>query len=320
MSNNEFAQALSQETIGCRLQIERLGQSKTLESDKRQQAASVFGTDSDFFRASKKLFNSKHPEYKAVTRILSRARAFWKESTLPYTEAGVRLLKRCDVNTFTEQMEGFQRELDNEVESLNLAYAQLLQEAEERLGELYDESDYPPTLVGKFSLLFDFPSLAASEHLAAINPVLYERECERIRNQFEQAAQLAETAFAEELQKLINKITEVLASKTEDGKQKVFRDSTVENFREFFDRFRHLSIRSNEALEALVDEAKQAVGGLTGNDLRSSEVVRQDFSNRITEIGERLEDAVIARPVRRLRVSNKMNAENEIQSAEAVSA
>jgi hypothetical protein len=42
-----------------------------------------------------------------------------------------------------------------------------------------------------------------------------------------------------------------------DGQPKVFRDSAVENLREFFGRFRRLNIRSSPDLDELVQQAVQ---------------------------------------------------------------
>ena len=61
---------------------------------------------------------------------------------------------------------------------------------------------------------------------------------------FEEAVQLAEQAFTEELSRLVSHLTERLAG-SDDGKPKVFRDSAVENLQEFFSRFRHLNVRSS---------------------------------------------------------------------------
>jgi hypothetical protein len=70
---------------------------------------------------------------------------------------------------------------------------------------------------------------------------------------------MAEQAFTEELSKLVSHLTERLSGQ-EDGKPKVFRDSAIDNLREFFERFRHLNIRSDEQLDALVNQAQESSG------------------------------------------------------------
>ena len=53
-----------------------------------------------------------------------------------------------------------------------------------------------------------------------------------------------------------------------DGQPKVFRDSAVENLREFFERFRRLTIRSSPELDGLVQQAQQTINGVEPQALR----------------------------------------------------
>ena len=57
----------------------------------------------------------------------------------------------------------------------------------------------------------------------------------------------------------------------QDGQPKVFRDSCIANFTEFFDRFRRLNVRSNPELDALVDQARQVITGIEPQQLRAGE-------------------------------------------------
>jgi len=68
---------------------------------------------------------------------------------------------------------------------------------------------------------------------------------------------------------LITHLTERLAG-GDDGKDNIFRDSAVENLFEFFQRFRHLNLRSNVELDELVAQAQRVVRNSTktGDDLR----------------------------------------------------
>ena len=67
-------------------------------------------------------------------------------------------------------------------------------------------------------------------------------------------AELAEQVFATELQRLTAHLAERLTG-LHDGQPKVFRDSALENLRQFFERFRRLNIRSSPELDMLVEEA-----------------------------------------------------------------
>ena len=73
--------------------------------------------------------------------------------------------------------------------------------------------------------------------------------------------ELAEQAFATELQRLTAHLAERLTG-LHDGQPKVFRDSAVENLREFFERLGRLNIRSSPELDAHVEQAELTINGI----------------------------------------------------------
>jgi hypothetical protein len=81
-------------------------------------------------------------------------------------------------------------------------------------------------------------------------------------------------AFATELQRLTAHLAERLTG-LHDGQPKVFRDSAVENLREFFEQFRRLNIRSSPELDALVEQAQQTISGIEPQTLRDSNRLRE---------------------------------------------
>ena len=64
-------------------------------------------------------------------------------------------------------------------------------------------------------MTWDFPNVEPPEYLRRLQPELYEQECQRIRGRFDDAVQMAEQAFAEELASLVSHLGEGwLATKT----------------------------------------------------------------------------------------------------------
>jgi hypothetical protein len=122
---------------------------------------------------------------------------------------------------------------------------------------------------------------------------VYQQEQARVRERFESAVELAEQAFATELQRLTAHLAERLTG-LHDGQPKVFRDSAVENLREFFERFRRLNIRSSPELDALVEQAQQTINGIEPQTLRDSnrlpQMVARDFEQIQASVGELLVD------------------------------
>ncbi|WP_315861178.1 hypothetical protein [Anatilimnocola floriformis] len=113
------------------------------------------------------------------------------------------------------------------------------------------------------------------------------------------ARRLAEQAFTDELSKLVSHLTERLSG-AEDGKPKIFRDSAVENLREFFDRFRHLNIRSCEQLDELVTQAQRVVRGVEPQQLRENQNLRQQVAAQLSSVQSVLDGMLVDRPRRNI--------------------
>jgi hypothetical protein len=61
--------------------------------------------------AGKKLIDTNHPAYKAVTAIRGKVQSYWKSLSLPYPEPGVRLIRQDKIDEFAAKMREFQEEL-----------------------------------------------------------------------------------------------------------------------------------------------------------------------------------------------------------------
>lgn len=276
-----------------------LGTRKTLTSEQKAQAAESFGAEEQYLSAGKKLLDTKHPSFKAVTGVRSRIVSLWKAMSLPYPEPGIRLIRQSQIETFNEQLTLLQQELAEAVAGLDEHYTELKSAARERLGSLFNPADYPASLQGMFQVAWDFPSVEPPEYLRRLNPEVYQQECERVATRFDEAVQLAEATFIEELQNLVSHLTERLSGQA-DGKPKVFRDSAVENLPQFFERFRELNVRSNEQLDELVDHCQHVVVGVEPQSLRDNNVLRQSMASELSQVQNVLDDLLVDRPRRNI--------------------
>ncbi|MGA2258331.1 MAG: hypothetical protein ABSG53_27010, partial [Thermoguttaceae bacterium] len=244
-----------------RVSLSWFGTRKSLNAEQKAEAAEPFNAEAKFLSAGKKLLDTTHPAYKAVTAVRGKVIAYWKSMSLPYPEPGIRLIKQDRIEGFAAKMQEFQEELVEAVQALDRQYYELKATARQRLGSLYNSGDYPASLEGLFSLSFDFPSVQPPDYLQQLNPQLYEEECQRVQQRFDEAVRLAEEAFTAELARLVSHLTERLSGE-EDGRQKIFRDSAIENLTEFFGRFRELNVRSSEQLDQLVGQAQRVIRGV----------------------------------------------------------
>ena len=298
--NSEPAsQQLRATTAAVRVSFTAFGVRKSLTPAQKAQAAEPFGAQQNFLSAGKKLLDTQHPAFRGVTQVRGKISQYWKAHSLPYPEPGIRLIRRDFLEPFSRRLEEYREELREAVITLDQHYDELRQLARRRLGSLFDPADYPPALTGWFDVEWEFPSVEPPDYLRRLNPELFRQEQQRIAARFDEAVQLAEQAFVGELQELISHLSERLSGR-QDGRPKIFRDSAVTHLRDFFNRFRSLSIGSQEEFEALVGQTEALLHGIEPAQLRSDAGLRQQLQSKLREVETELSSLVIDRPRRKL--------------------
>lgn len=285
--------------IACRIKFKWLGTSKSLTSDQKSQAAESFGAEGAAISAAKRLIDTKHESYRTLTSIKIQINRFWRDSSLPYPESGIRLIRNEAVDEFNSTLLGLKSQLEVAVVDLDSHFWDLKDAARIRLGSLFDQGDYPSSLSNEFEVAWDFPSVDAPDYLRQLSPDIYRRECERVRSQFCEAVEMAEQMFQEQLAELVEHLIERLSA-DDSGKQKTFRDSTITNLDDFFSKFRQLNIGSNEELNQLVEQAQSVVRGVEPQRLRDNDGLRQRIANQMSAVQARLDGMMIDRPRRNI--------------------
>lgn len=296
---SNVAERLRFEMLAMRLSFTWFGTRKTLSPEQKAQAAESFGAEGDYLSAGKKLINTKHPAFKAVNAVKSQAVSYWKAVSLPFPESGIRLIRQDDLAGVNVHMTTLKADLDDAVQELDCHFDELKSAARQRLGDLYNPADYPATLLGLFEMAWDFPSVEPPSYLRQLSPELYEQECRRVQARFDEAVQLTEQAFLEELAKLVEHLTERLSG-TDDGKPKIFRDSAVENLTGFFERFQRLNVRSNSELDELVERAQQVIAGVQPQQLRENARMRRQIASQLSGVQSAMDGMLVDRPRRNI--------------------
>jgi hypothetical protein len=299
-SNQSPAQNLRASMAAVRVSFTWLGTRKTLTSEQRAEAAQPFDAIGQYLSAGKKLLDTSHPAFKAVTAIKTKIANTWRSMSLPFPEPGVRLIRRDKVEEFVSLLEEYRADLADAVANLDRRYGELKTTAAERLGRLFNLGDYPETLIGLFDVSWDFPSVEPPDYLRELNPALYEAERARVAARFDEAVQMAESAFREEFAKLVGHLSGRISGAGDDGKPMIFRDSAVGNLHEFFERFRSLNVGSSDELDALVSQAQRAVRGVAAKDLRENGDIRQQVASQLSQVQSALDGMLVDRPRRRI--------------------
>jgi hypothetical protein len=293
------AERLRTTMAAVRLAFTWFGTRKTLTAEQKARAADAFDAEGSFLSAGKKLLDTRHPAFKALTAVRGRIVSYFHGLSLPYPEPGIRLIRQDDIATLNVQLTSLKAELTEAVEQLDKRYDELRTAARQRLGRLYNAADYPESLRGLFNVEWDFPSVEPPNYLRQLSPELYRQESQRVAARFDEAVRLAEEAFTSELGKLVSHLGERLSGQ-EDGKSKIFRDSAVENLQEFFQRFRSLNVGSNEQLDQLVGQVQNIIRGVEPQQLRDRQSLRQQVATQLSSVQSVLDGLMVDRPRRNI--------------------
>lgn len=293
------AQQLRRMAAAVRVHFTWWGTHRSLSTQQKQEVGAACAADARLLTAGKRLVDTRHPSFRQLTALRSRIGAYWRGMTLAYTEPGTRLIRQADIDSFVHVMGGFRDELHQAEADLDAAYDDIKADARQRLGRLYNEADYPSEVRGLFDLAWEFPNVEPPHYLMRISPEVYQEERARVAARFEEAVRLAEEAFAAELANLIDHLAERLAPGPE-GQRKVFRDSAISNFTEFFTRFQRLNVSSNAQLDALVEQAQQLLHSVTPEQVRSLPELRQRVEAGMEGVRQQLDALVIDAPRRRI--------------------
>src|SRR5262245_39735225 len=179
------AQRLRRTAAAVRVHFTWWGVHRTLTAQQKEAVGDTYGADARLLSAGKKIIDVRHEAFRRLTGIRSRVVSYWKGLTLPYTEAGVRLIRQSDIPAFVRTMEDFREELTGAEADLNSVYGQIKEDSRQRLGRLFNPSDYPEQVRGLFGVDWEFPSVEPPGYLMRLSPDIYHQEQERVAQRFE---------------------------------------------------------------------------------------------------------------------------------------
>jgi len=220
-----------------------------------------------------------------VNKYAAEIRNWLAVSTLPWSDSGLRLVTTKQFMDFKAALDAHKTEFEALVKDFVVMYPTLISAQAFKLGSMFDRNEYPSEaeVARKFSLSYSFmPVPEAGDFRVDI--------AEDIRKDLEEQYAKDDAARIEEvnrdlwgrLKTVLDKISDRLG--VEGGKNKIFRDTLVENALEVCDMLSTLNVTGDAQLETARKEVQQALLGVTADDLRKSEGTRQDVKAQVEGI------------------------------------
>jgi hypothetical protein len=258
------------------------------KQDKRTQAEVTTAKGSGSSRAAsvyKNLF-ADCPELEAVTKFQAKARLRHYQLTLPWNDNGLRLLPARALLEYKAEMNRYEQQFDLLVEAFLNKYETLVAAAAFKLGTLFDRDEYPmrEQVARRFRFDIDFTPLPTAGDFrldieSEVQRELVQRYEERMAAQVAAAQQDAWTRMYEALTRLKDRLT-----LDEDGKRKVFHDTTVTNTQELCELLTQLNVTNDPALEKARRQLEEAIAGVEPKELRKEEGERLTVLSKVNTI------------------------------------
>ena len=245
-------------------------------------------TAKDAARVNKHLLAGR-TELDVITQAVGRARAYVYDHTLPWSDSGLRLLPTKNFMAFTERMHEFNDEIEALVKSFVTIYPTLITAQAMALGDMFRRDDYPTAneIMTKFAFRVnympvpvagDFRVDVGNEAQAELKQKLDELAEERINN--------AMRDIRERLSTHLKRMSDRLTTDYVQGeaKQRRFHDSLVDGALELCDLTKALNVVGDATLEDARKELEGLLVGVTAQELRKNEAVRQDTKKAVDAI------------------------------------
>lgn len=255
------------------------------------------GCDPKFVTAHKSLIDKDY--LRELESIRNGSRSYLEAKSLPFPLSGVLFLPKGSIeevhNTLIAQKEKFTLKVNEFSEN----YPLYREAAREKLGDLFNESDYPTDITTKFNFEWQFFIMEAPGKHGVLSPELYAQAESRFRQTIASFQETAMMTLRESFAELVGHMVERLSDPT-----KKFKDTLVGNIRVFMDDFNNLNITDDSALQELVERAKGVLSGeITAQDLRDDTSLRQNVAKQMENVQSIILNSLVDRPGRKLRMA-----------------
>lgn len=221
----------------------------------------------------------------AITKLANEIRDWHGRQTLPWSDAGTRLLPMTNFFDYKQQLGVYEAEFKSRINTFIQQYPNIIQGMAFKLGKLFDRAEYPDAdkIASKFNLRYTImPVPETNDFRVDI--------AEDIRDEMQKEYQKAyegrvEAAMSDAWSRLHTTLEHMIDRLSGDEK-KIFRNSLVDNALELTNLLTRLNVTKDPRLEKARQELEQSLVGVTADELRDSKGARQEILSRVNQIME----------------------------------
>ena len=242
----------------------------------------------DAARVNKHLLAGRS-ELDVIQQAVSRARTFVYDNTLPWSDSGLRLLPTINFMKFTQKMNDFEEEIAALVKSFVAIYPTLITAQAMALGDMFKRDDYPTAneIMTKFSFRVNYMPVPTSGDIRVDIGNEAQRELQKkldelTNERIEAAMRDVRGRLGEHLKRMSDRLTTDYVQG--EAKSRRFHDSLVDGALELCDMTKALNVVNDPDLEQARNKLEKILVGVSPEDLRKNEAVRQDTKKEVDAI------------------------------------
>jgi hypothetical protein len=293
LRQGEQGAALFSKAVALLVETRRLGTSRKVSSGAVETDA-----DRSMIRVNKSTLDS--PELKAIQQLDGEMRRFITSRCLPsMLKAGVYLVPFALVQQVDDEIERYATKRTEMIKLFLDAYEQRKTEAQTKLASMFDARDYPPIedVARAFSVRTRYLSFDTPGALSDIKRSIFERERAKAEAEWSDALSECREILRVQMQELLDHAIERLTP-GEDGKAKIFKESTIANLDSFLTLFEDRNITNDAQLSTIVQDVRRIMGGLSAADLRKDAASRASVAEQFAQAKALLDTMIGQRPDR----------------------
>lgn len=222
-----------------------------------------------------------------VVTASGAVRTHFYTNTLPWRDNGDRILTRKLYLKFIEEHEKLVGEFRDAVETFLVRdYPGAIEQAQFRMGELFDRADYPAVgeLRHRFYVTLDIDAVTTSNDFRVQIDTAH---VDKIKASMEAAAESRLQAATADVWRRIGEAIGYFHQRMSDPKA-VFRDSTVKNVEELLDLIPGLNVLDDPAIEEVRALIAKNLGGADVKALRSDSDYRAAMAGDAQEVLDKM--------------------------------
>ena len=226
-------------------------------------------------------------ELDRITKLSTEIRDWHTRQTLPWSDAGTRLLPMANFFDYKDQMADYEEVFKERVESFIKNYPNIITVMAYRLGSLFDRNDYPDAdiVANRFKLKYTImPVPEVGDFRVDVEQGMKEKLEQEYKNAYDERVNNAMNDAWSRLHQTMARMVERLSG---DDK-KIFRNSLVDNALELTGLLTKLNVTKDPKLEQARIGLEKSLMGVSPEDLRQHADLRQDVLARVNSIMENI--------------------------------